>query len=36
MGVIYVLYLLCYVKGIYELREGLLGGEGVIYMDVIV
>ena len=25
MGVIYVLYLLCYVKGIYELREGLLG-----------
>lgn len=24
-GDIYVLYLLCYVNGIYELREGLLG-----------
>ena len=36
MGVIYVLYLLCYVKGIYELREGYWGGEGVIHMDVIV
>ncbi len=23
MGVIYVLYLLCYVKGIYELRWGI-------------
>ena len=30
-GVIYVLYLLCYVKGIYELREELLG-ERVLYI----
>ena len=29
VGVIYVLYLLCYVKGIYELREGQ---RGVIYI----
>ena len=30
---LYVLYLLCYAKGIYELREGLFG---VIDVDVIV
>ena len=35
MGVIYVLYLLCYAKGVYELREGYWG-EGVVYMNVIV
>ena len=42
-GDIYVLYLLCYVKGIYELREGYWGGEryecdsvNVFYMGIYV
>ena len=30
-GVIYVLYLLCYAKGICELREGYLGRRCCIY-----
>ena len=36
VGVIYVLYLLCYVKRIYELREGYLGlicGDSGIIFD---